>query len=57
MINRLEVIDEYGRHVIVSPSDDKIVDMSIQDEGRTLKVFIKDKGDGLVRPRRIEDAC
>lgn len=44
MITRLEIIDwtKDGRTVIVSPEDNKEVTYSIQDDGRTLKVFVED---------------
>ena len=48
-VNRVEVIDhrkaagDKNRHVIVPASDAMCdVDFSIQDDGKTLKVFIKD---------------
>lgn len=47
--NRFEVIDhtkpleEGGGRLVVVPQDTgKVIDYSIQDEGRTLKVFIKE---------------
>lgn len=41
-LTRLEIIDytKDGRTVIVSPEDGKKVTYSIQDNGRTLKVFV-----------------
>ena len=43
MITRLEIIDDTkdGRTVIVSPKDMKIVLPDLQDDGRTLKIFIR----------------
>lgn len=40
-INRLEVIDEQGRAYV--NMDIKEIDFSIQDNGRTLKFFVKSK--------------
>lgn len=42
MITRLEIIDKNGREVIVSPTDGKRITYSIQDDGRTLKVFVEE---------------
>lgn len=49
MINRFEIIDNTkdlddggGRTVIVKPRDGKEVTFDVQDDGRTLKVFIDD---------------
>ena len=39
-INRLEVIDETGRVVV---KYDVSVELLYQDDGKTLKVFLKDK--------------
>lgn len=51
MITRLEVIDFTkdldhggGRTIIVSPTDGKKVTYDIQDDGRTLKVFVDSEG-------------
>lgn len=41
-INRVEVIDEKGRSYVNWNSNNK-VSLSIQDDGRTLKVFIGKK--------------
>jgi len=53
MITRLEIIDHTedtmlsatmlgeGRNVITSPEDGKKITYDIQDDGRTLKVFIQ----------------
>lgn len=41
-IKRVEVIDENGRSY-VNWSENNFVSMSVQDEGRTLKVFITKK--------------
>lgn len=38
-VNRVEVIDEKGRTYVNWKSENK-VELSFQDEGRTLKVFI-----------------
>jgi hypothetical protein len=40
-INRVEVIDENGRSY-VNWKENNIVDLSYQDNNRTLKIFIKD---------------
>lgn len=42
MITRLEIIDDTGRTVIVSLKDKKVVLPDLQDDGRTLKIFIRD---------------
>ena len=39
-INRFEVIDETGRVIV---KYDVSVELNYQDDGRTLKVFLKDK--------------
>lgn len=39
-ITRVEVIDENGRSYTKYLSDDQMVCYDIQDDGRTLKVFI-----------------
>lgn len=39
-LNRVEIIDETGRAYVNWHSDNK-VDISIQDEERTIKIFIK----------------
>ena len=41
-ITRVEVIDENGRSY-VNWSEDNVVECSVQDEGRTLKVFVNKK--------------
>ena len=41
-ITRVEVIDENGRSY-VNWSEDNVVECSLQDEGRTLKVFVNKK--------------
>ena len=38
-VTRLEVIDEKGRQLAMS--DLKLVDLCIQDKGKTLKIFVK----------------
>jgi len=43
-ITRLEVIDENGRTVIFNQFSDKEVAISVQDEGRTLKLFVSPRG-------------
>lgn len=40
-VNRVEVIDKNGRSYVNWRSDNK-VELSLQDNGRTLKVFIKE---------------
>lgn len=47
MITRFEIIDDTkdGRTVIVKPDDNKIITFDVQDDGRTLKVFIGNKDD------------
>lgn len=47
LVTRFEVIDETGRAYVRGPRDPVQVELSYQDDGRTLKVF--------VRPR--EDKC
>lgn len=45
MITRLEIIDytkEVPREVIVNPEDRKVITYSLQDDDKTLKVFIND---------------
>ena len=45
-VTRVEVIDQYGRSY-VNWDKNNIVHISIQDEGRTMKIFIdKNKPDG-----------
>jgi len=39
---RVEVIDEQGRSYVKYLSDSQTVTLSVQDGGRTLKVFIDD---------------
>lgn len=39
---RVEVIDEQGRSYVKYLSDSQCVTLSVQDGGRTLKVFIDD---------------
>ena len=49
LINRLEVIDhrdgvEIGRKLVVPPQKDPfIAEFSLQDDGKTLKIFMKDE--------------
>jgi hypothetical protein len=43
-VTRFEVIDEQGRFLIIRPAR---VSLSLQDQGRTLKVFVE--GDKLLR--------
>lgn len=38
-ITRFEVIDRHGRRYVRMPC---YIDLSVQDEGRTLKVFVND---------------
>lgn len=40
-VTRVEVIDEHGRSYVHYNCD--LVEYSLQDDGRTLKIFIKDK--------------
>jgi hypothetical protein len=40
-VTRVEVIDGHGRSYVHYNAD--LVEYSIQDNGRTLKIFIKDK--------------
>lgn len=52
-VNRLEIIDhtkpaeEGGGRVFVKRDDNFTLGMDIQDDGRTLKIFLGPKGDGL----------
>lgn len=39
LVHRVEVIDELGRSYVNNKSKNR-VELSIQDEGRTLKIFI-----------------
>ena len=41
-ITRLEVIDETGRQYV---RHDILVQFSVQDDGKTLKVFVQDRGE------------
>ena len=41
-VNRIEVIDENGRSY-VNWKENNNVELSIQDDGRTLKIFITQK--------------
>ena len=38
-INRIELISEHGRQVVLSRNTIKDVQLSLQDDGKTLKVF------------------
>lgn len=40
--NRIEVIDETGR-AYVNWKPDNIIEMSMQDDGRTMKIFVSTK--------------
>lgn len=48
-ITRFEVIDhreeseEKGRIIVVGPNENLLVRASIQDDGRTLKIFLNDR--------------
>lgn len=44
VVNRVEVITDLGR-VYVNNDNNNIVEAFLQDEGRTLKIFIKNKSD------------
>ena len=43
-INRLEVIDATGRAYVHYLGENEIVQYSLQDDNRTLKIFVNDKG-------------
>jgi hypothetical protein len=58
-INRLEVIDYYNSkgRALVQWADDLAVELSYQDEGRTLKIFISKKdGSTPVAPKEEGEA-
>jgi hypothetical protein len=40
-VTRVEVIDNHGRSYVHYNAD--VVEYSLQDDGKTLKIFIKDK--------------
>ena len=40
---RFEYIDQKGRVVVKYLNDNEKLSISVQDDGRTLKVFLKDK--------------
>jgi hypothetical protein len=42
-VNRVEVIDKFGRSYMNWRPEIRKVELSIQDEGQTLKIFIKEK--------------
>lgn len=57
-VTRLEIIDHKGRTVIFRDENKKI-ELSLQDDDRTLKIFVNDrtdKVDKLARVRRDLDA-
>ena len=43
-IDRLEVIDETGRAYVRHLGENESVQYSLQDDNRTLKIFVNDKG-------------
>ena len=43
-INRLEVIDQTGRAYVHYLGENESVQYSLQDDNRTLKIFVNDKG-------------
>jgi hypothetical protein len=43
-VTRVELIDESGRCYVKNPAS---VELSLQDDGRTLKVFVKPRGPQL----------
>lgn len=42
-VNRLEVIDENGRSYVKYLKDTQKIEYSVQDDDKTLKIFIKEK--------------
>lgn len=50
-VTRVEVIDEQGRSYVKYLASHREVVLSFQDDDRTLKVFIQDKGDTDEKPR------
>lgn len=44
-INRVEVIDDQGRSYVHHKGKPLTVDLSIQDNGQTLKIFVNSRND------------
>lgn len=44
LVSRVELVTEEGRELVIQPASE--VGVSVQDEGRTLKIFLKRGGNG-----------
>jgi len=44
-INRVELITDQGREFVYRNEKDGCVELSIQDDGRTLKIFVAPQGE------------